>query len=207
MQLAPSWYNPWMHLLGPSLVGLGIVVTALSLMKSPTAWDLLTVPVALVFLNLLEWTIHRDFLHTHRSPLGFLYYRHIEHHFSFHEDDMAIREPRELYLVLMPAPAIIAAFVTSLPIPLVLTLLGLGNAACVFAAVTMSYLMAYEMLHASYHAPATSRIGRSRAVALLRRHHARHHSPALMQSNNFNVTVPLGDSVFGTTSRSISSDK
>ena len=32
----------------------------------------------------------------------------------------------------------------------------------------------------------------------LREHHARHHHPELMQKSNFNVTIPLGDMLFGT---------
>jgi sterol desaturase/sphingolipid hydroxylase (fatty acid hydroxylase superfamily) len=35
-------------------------------------------------------------------------------------------------------------------------------------------------------------------VRILRRHHAIHHDPRLMQRYNFNVTVPLWDWVRGT---------
>jgi sterol desaturase/sphingolipid hydroxylase (fatty acid hydroxylase superfamily) len=62
----------------------------------------------------------------------------------------------------------------------------------------MGYVVAYEWLHLAYHLPADSRIGRSRFIGWLRRHHATHHTPELMQRWNFNVTVPFADWVLGT---------
>ena len=112
----------------------------------------------------------------------------------FVTDDMAIRSSREFYLVLIPAYGIIAAGVGALPIPATLWLaFGLRNAALLFMVVTMGYVVAYEWLHLSYHAPADSFVGRMRIIQRLRRHHAVHHAPELMQKWNFNVTIPLWD--------------
>jgi hypothetical protein len=197
-----SWYNPWAHLVGPSLVGAGIVATALWLVRDLRAWELATVPISFVLLNAAEWALHRDLLHRRRPPMHLLYDRHIEHHAIFHEEDMAIRSARELRLVLMPGFAIIAAFVASLPIPAGLIAAGLWNPAFLFAATTMAYLVSYELLHAAYHAPSASFVGRARIIARLRRHHARHHDPRLMQRWNFNVTIPLWDLVRGTATAS-----
>jgi len=44
----------------------------------------------------------------------------------------------------------------------------------------------------------TDLVGRSRLIRWLRRTHAMHHTPELMQKWNFNVTVPLADVVLGT---------
>ena len=62
----------------------------------------------------------------------------------------------------------------------------------------MLYVVSYEWLHLSFHLPATHFIARLGVVKKLKRHHATHHDPRLMQKWNFNVTVPLWDWVRGT---------
>jgi len=60
----------------------------------------------------------------------------------------------------------------------------------------------YEWLHLSYHLPPESWIGRRALIRILKRHHAIHHEPRLMQRWNFNVTLPLWDRVRGTYAKS-----
>ena len=62
----------------------------------------------------------------------------------------------------------------------------------------MGYVVSYEWLHLSYHLPPESFIGRLWLVRVLKKHHATHHDPQLMQKWNFNVTIPLWDLVRGT---------
>jgi hypothetical protein len=195
----PWWYSPWGHLAFPSLVGLGLIAAAILLLDRPSAFELLTVPVVLVLVNLNEWHIHRNVLHRRSWPLEVLFWRHTpEHHVVFVRDDMAMRSTREFRLVLIPFYGILAIFVTTLPITAALWVLVSHNVALLWVASTMGYVVAYEWLHLAYHLPATNPIGRSRLVALLRRHHAVHHTPELMQRWNFNVTVPLADWLLGT---------
>ena len=191
----PAWYSPWTHLLFPSLVGLATVSLCVCTIGQLRAVELLTIPVSFVLLNAAEWQIHRDLLHRRTPPLAVLYDRHTpQHHMIFVTDDMAMRSTREFRLVLIPFYGILAAGLGALPIPLALWLgLGLPNVALLFMATTMSYVVLYEWLHLSYHAPATSFIGRQRWMARLRRHHAIHHAPERMQRWNFNVTLPLWD--------------
>jgi hypothetical protein len=195
----PWWYSPWGHLAFPSLVGLGLIAAAILLLDRPSAFELLTVPVVLVLVNLNEWHIHRNVLHRRSWPLEVLFWRHTpEHHVVFVRDDMAMRSTREFRLVLIPFYGILAIFVTTLPITAALWVLVSHNVALLWVASAMGYVVAYEWLHLAYHLPATNPIGRSRLVALLRRHHAVHHTPELMQRWNFNVTVPLADWLLGT---------
>ncbi len=195
----PWWYSPWGHLAFPSLVGLGLIAAAIALLDRPSALELLTVPVVLVLVNLNEWHIHRNILHRRSWPLEVLFWRHTpEHHVVFVRDDMAMRSTREFRLVLIPFYGILAIFVTTLPITAALWVLVSRNVALLWVASTMGYVVAYEWLHLAYHLPATNPIGRSRLVALLRRHHAVHHTPELMQRWNFNVTIPLADWLLGT---------
>ncbi|MCU1277056.1 MAG: Sterol desaturase [bacterium] len=191
----PRWYRPWLHLAVPSLVGLAIIVASVLLVRQLRPLELLAIPATFLVLNAGEWRIHRDMLHRRTPPLSVLYDRHTpQHHMIFVTDDMAIRSTREFYLVLIPAYGIVAAAFGALPIPATLWLaLGLRNPALLFMATTMAYVVAYEWMHLSYHAPAQSFVGRLKMIARLRRHHAVHHAPELMQTWNFNVTIPLWD--------------
>lgn len=191
----PSWYSPWLHLAFPSLIGLGVMASCLWLVRDLRAVELLAVPATFVVINAGEWRIHRDLLHKRTPPLTVLYDRHTpQHHMIFVTDDMAMRSAREFRLVLIPAYGIVAAAFGALPIPAALWLgFGLRNPALLFMATTMAYVVSYEWLHLSYHVPSTSAIGRNPLIARLRRHHAVHHAPELMQKWNFNVTVPLWD--------------
>jgi fatty acid hydroxylase family protein len=196
----PWWYNPWGHLAFPSLVGLGMIAGGVALLDHPSALELLTVPVVFILANLNEWRIHKYMLHRPSWPLEILFWRHTpEHHVIFVRDDMAMRETREFRLVLIPFYGILAIFVGTLPVTLGLWFLVSHNVALLYVATSMGYVVAYEWLHLSYHLPAENPIARTRLVAVLRRHHAMHHTPELMQRWNFNVTVPLADWLLGTT--------
>jgi hypothetical protein len=195
----PWWYNPWAHLAFPSAVGLGMIALAIALLRDLRPVELLTVPIVFVLVNLNEWHVHRNILHRRFWPLEQLFWRHTpEHHVIYVCDDMAMRSTQEFRLVLIPSYGIVAIFVTALPITIALAMLVSRNVACLWVATTMGYVVAYEWLHLSYHLPADSRIGRSALIRVLRRHHAWHHTPELMQHWNFNVTVPLADWILRT---------
>jgi sterol desaturase/sphingolipid hydroxylase (fatty acid hydroxylase superfamily) len=143
-------------------------------------------------------------LHRRSKVAPVLYDRHTpEHHMVYVTDDMAIRNRREMRLVLIPAYGILLLFGGVLLPAAALWLAGLRNVALLFVAVEMAYVLSYEWLHLSYHLPEDSVIGRRRLIRLLRRHHAVHHDPRLMQRWNFNVTVPLWDWIQGTLVKSV----
>jgi hypothetical protein len=198
----PRVYNPWVHLAFPSLVGLGMIAASVLVLRAPTALELAFVPLVLVLVNFNEWHVHRNVLHRRSWPLEILYWRHTpEHHVIYVCDDMAMRSPQEFRLVLIPFYGILAIFVTELPVTVGLWYFGSTNLAALWVASTMGYVVAYEWLHLSYHLPVDHPIGRTRLISMLRGHHARHHTPELMQRWNFNVTVPLADWVLGTVYR------
>jgi len=196
----PGWYVPWVHMLVPSMVGIGMMAIALSLLRDVTALQLLTVPIVYVLANANEWTVHRWALHR-RNPLApVLYDQHTpKHHMLYITDDMAIRDPREYRLVLIPAYGLFLIFLTAIWITALIWWLGYRNVACLYAATAIGYAVSYEWLHLSYHLPAGHPVARSRVIRMLRRHHAIHHDPRLMQRWNLNVTVPLWDVVMRTT--------
>jgi len=113
----PSWYVPWVHMVVPSLFGLGMIAVALCLIRNVTPWQLLTVPFVYVLANANEWTIHRFALHRRHPLAPVLYEQHTpKHHMLYLTDDMAIRDPREYRLVLIPAYGLFLIFTTTLPI-------------------------------------------------------------------------------------------
>ena len=201
----PGWYSPWVHLAFPSLVGLGLIATAICCLRDLQLWQLAAVPIVYLISNAAEWRAHRDLLHKRTPPLQVLYDRHTpEHHRVYVRDDMSIRSSKEFRLVLIPAYGVLLIFVSTFPITCGLFSAGQQNLACLFVATTMGYVVGYEWLHLSYHLPATSFIGKRWIVRILRKHHATHHQPELMQKWNFNVTVPLWDWVRGTIYRETS---
>ena len=198
----PRWYRPWVHLLAPTLFGLTVVVIAAAHLHHVGALELLTVPITWLASNAVEWRAHKYVLHKRRWFAPVIYDKHTpEHHMLYVTDDMSIRDPREFRLVLIPAYGIGLILLGVLP-----GIWGFwhrgGDAwhdvACLFAITCMFYTVSYEWFHLSYHLPPDSFIGRRKLIRVLRRHHAMHHDPRLMQKWNFNVNVPLWDWVRGT---------
>jgi len=192
----PWWYSPWVHLAAPSVFGLGVMVAAAFFIRDLRPLELLFALGVLLVSNATEWRIHRDLLHKRTRFMEVLFDRHTpEHHGVYVRDDMAIRSTREFRLILIPAYGILGVFVMTSPITAALWLLGQHNLALIFCMCTMFYVVSYEWFHLSYHLPPESFIGRRRLIRWLRRHHATHHHPPLMQKWNFNVNVPLWDIV------------
>jgi hypothetical protein len=196
----PWYYSEWVHLAFPSLFGLTSIVVAVSLLADVRWYEWVLVPVLLMLLNVNEWHIHRNILHRRSWPLEVLFWRHTpEHHVIFVRDDMAMRSTKEFRLVLIPAYGIVAIFVTTLPITAALWFFVSHNIAALWVACSMGYTVSYEWLHLSYHLPADNPIAQNRVITWLRRQHAVHHTPELMQRWNFNVTVPFADWLLRTT--------
>lgn len=203
-----GWYSPWLHLAITSFTGLSIIAAGVYALHQPRWWHLVVGVLLFLLSNAVEWRLHRDFLHRRQKLAPILYDRHTpERHMIFITDDMSVRSRREWRLVLLPAFAIGLIFLGLTP---VVAMIWYGwpvsffapadqhNLAAVFAIVTMGYVVLYEWLHLSYHLPESSLIGRLGLVKLLKRTHAIHHDPRLMQRWNFNVTLPLWDLLRGT---------
>ena len=197
--MQPSWYNPWLHLAVPAVVGSGIIAACVIALEPLAWWHLATIPASYVFANMNEWLAHRNLLHKRTRIAAPLYDRHTpRHHMVFVTDDMAIRELREFGMVLIPAFGVLVLF-AAVTFPAGLLWLVLGrNVALLFVITAVFYALSYEWLHLAYHLPADHPVGRSRIIRALRHHHAVHHDPGLMARYNFNVTVPLWDWVRGT---------
>jgi len=199
LRAVPRWYSPWGHLAGTAGVGLVAIGLALYHISGLRLLELVTVPLVLLLANLFEWHVHKKLMHRRFRLMPVLYDRHTpEHHRIFHYHDMAIRNVRELRLVLIPAMGVLGIVLCTVPPALLAGLLVTPNVGWLLLSTSASYVVAYELTHLCYHLPEGSIIYRVKLVRVLREHHARHHDPRLMQKFNFNVTVPLGDLLFGT---------
>jgi sterol desaturase/sphingolipid hydroxylase (fatty acid hydroxylase superfamily) len=197
---ATRFYSPWLHLGATLSVGAVALAVAIPRIHAPTLWEWLTVPVMFLVANASEWRAHRSLLHRRVKPLQALYDRHTpEHHMVFGYDDMAIRQWRELRLVLIPATGAAAIVASTSPIAWLVGHFVSPNCGWLVLVTSALYVVTYELSHLSYHLPPESFVGRRWIVRVLREQHRRHHHPRLMQRWNFNVTVPLWDWIHGTT--------
>jgi hypothetical protein len=199
VELIPSWYSPVIHLLTPTAVGIAMLIFAVSHIHALRPLELCAVPVTLLIAFAFEWRVHKWILH-HRTPgVGILYDRHeLQHHIVFTYNDMSMRSPRELWLVLMPAYAVVLVTLVNAPLTYGFALLLSPNVGFLYLSTSMVFFVAYEWLHLAYHLPPTSFIGGHRFIARLREHHRRHHDPRLMKRWNFNVTIPAFDWILRT---------
>jgi hypothetical protein len=195
----PRWYVPWVHLFVPSFVGIVAILSLLASIRDLRPLELLTVPFVYLFANAFEWWIHGAALHRRHPLAPVLYDQHTpKHHMLYVTEDMAIRDPREYRLVLIPAYGLFLIFAGQLVVTTGLWWLGFRNVACLYAATAIGYAVSYEWLHFSYHLPHEHPVTKNPIILRLARHHAVHHDPRIMQRWNMNVTVPLTDYVMGT---------
>lgn len=183
---------------------MGAVVLGLALfnIERLALLELLVIPMVLVLANLFEWYVHKNLMHRRFWLMRVLYDRHTpQHHRIFHYHDMAIRSARELRLVLIPAMGVLGIVLLMVPAALLAGFLLTPNVGWLVLSTTAFCVVGYELTHLCYHLPEGSFIYRLGLMRVLREHHARHHDPRLMQKFNFNVTVPLGDLIFGTLAR------
>ncbi|MEO8801644.1 MAG: sterol desaturase family protein [Polyangiaceae bacterium] len=195
----PRFYVPWLHLAATTGIGVAMLVAGVLAIRGLRPVELLIVPLTILVSTGFEWRVHKKVLHKRRWPFTELYDRHTpDHHAVYHEEDMAIRSARELRLVLIPAVGVLGIVLATVPFAFVVGLVFGSNAGWLFVVTSSLFMVVYELLHLSYHLPADTFIGRQPLVHWLRRHHARHHDPRLMQRWNFNVTFPVFDYLMGT---------
>lgn len=195
----PWWYSPYGHLASTTGIGLVVLATSITRLHGVRWTDLLVVPGVVLLANFYEWLVHRNVLHKRFWPFEVIYDKHTPmHHMVYVENDMALRDVKEFRLVLIPAAGVLGIVLATAPIAFALAHLWSNVAGWLFLLTASLFMVSYEILHLCYHAPKESFVGRRRAIAALRAHHARHHDPRLMQRYNFNVTIPLFDWIMGT---------
>ncbi|WP_428265533.1 sterol desaturase family protein [Haliangium sp.] len=198
-ELSPR-YSGWGHFAFTSIGTLTAIAVAASWIEGLSPLELITVPATFLFANVVEYFGHRGPMHHPRRGLRLLYQRHTRQHHRFYTHAAMICESsRDFQMILFP-PVMLGFFLGAVatPIGLLLYWLASANVGLLFAITALGYFLTYEWLHLCYHLEPSSWAGRLPFMSRLRRHHTRHHDPALMSSWNFNITFPICDRVMGT---------
>lgn len=193
-------YSGRMHLAFVLTFSLGGIALCIWRLDSVQPLEWLTLPLAFLYANLVEYAGHRWVMHRRVPGLGLIYQRHAgQHHRFFTDRHMALEGWGDCKVVLFPAVLMVFFFgAFALPLGLLLAWLTTANVALLFVLVALGYYLNYELLHLAYHLPENSRLARLPLLKSLRGLHHRHHDPKLMATRNFNITYPIGDWFFGT---------
>ena len=202
----PAGFTPAKQIAGTAVLATVVFSAAAWLSRGAPALAWLCLPAFWVFANFFEWTVHRFPMHRPMFP-RVMYRNHtLIHHGAFDEKTMAMDNPRELSLIMMPWYTIVMLLVAASPVGILAALIGGLPVVGIFYIGALSYFLFYETVHALYHVAPEKlvRLGirGDGLFARMRAHHTHHHIPRRMAHVNFNVTVPLADIVLGTRERS-----
>jgi hypothetical protein len=196
-------YHGWLHLAVITGICSAAIVIALARTTSVTWVDLLIVPSAWIFANLVEYAAHRGPMHHLNLGFGRLYKRHTsQHHRFFSRELMAVDGPRDFHVTLFPAwMSLFFVGLIGVPMALLVHLVFGPDLALLFYAAVVSYYLFYEWVHLGAHMSESSLLARLPLIRFARSHHGLHHDPGKMRRANFNFAIPLGDWLFGTWER------
>lgn len=198
----PPGYSAGRHIAQTLFLSAVILTGAgwLATRAQPVDWLLL--PAFWLAGNFIEWAFHKGPMHR-PTKARILYVNHtLIHHRAFHHNAMPVNNFREFGLILMPWYTMMLLLVLASPVALAAWAVRGPGAVGVFYLFAMSYFLFYEVLHGLYHTPESlqKKLGlwNNRTFKFLQRHHAHHHRLDRMSHVNFNVTVPLFDTIMGT---------
>jgi hypothetical protein len=197
-------YSAAGHALRTFLIAAGIGALGLYLARRATAREWLLLPAFFLIANAIEWAFHRGPMHRPMGPRIFYRNHALLHHRAFEHDSMPVGELRELELVMMPWYTMLLLFALASPVAVAAWIWRGAPAAGMFYLTAAGYFVLYESLHALYHFPPPLlrrlHLGGPLFSALMS-HHRQHHRLDRMAHVNFNVTVPITDTIMGTRER------
>jgi hypothetical protein len=204
------FYNGAAHLSFVIIGCLTVIGAAVSQVHGPIHfWEWATIPITFFLSNIVEFYGHRGPMHQKFKGMGLVFHRHVlEHHQFFTDRWMTCRSIRDFKIVLFPPVHLILFLgLVALPFGVLLFLLISRNGAWLYVATVTFYFMQYEALHFCYHLDDGSWVTNLPIMKMLRRHHQTHHNLELMDRYNFNITLPIADTLFGTRYRSPTQNK
>jgi hypothetical protein len=192
------YYNAWLH--GGFVLAWGVACLLFFAGRAqavqPLEW--LTVPLAIVFFNWGEYAVHKNFGHQKRRLGALFYKRHTgDHHSFFVEGHMLPEGSRDYRVVFFPA-WLIVLFSAAMTAAWWALSFANANVGALFAFTLLAGYLTYEIFHACEHLPPAHPLARLPGIRYMRRHHELHHRRELMQTHNFNLTLPLMDWLLGT---------
>ncbi|PVZ66795.1 sterol desaturase family protein [Pelagibaculum spongiae] len=197
-------YSGWLHMGFVSVVGIAVIVYALSQVLDSSWMQWLAFPLTMLGVNFAEYCAHRWLGHRKTSIGKMFYQRHTgDHHSFFLESAMDYQSVADWRVVLFPGYLIIA-FLVGLVIPgfLLLDYLFSSNVGFIYAAAGISGYLFYEVMHFSYHIPQGHWVQKIFLMVpgwkQMRHTHVLHHRRDKMGHANFNITLPIFDWLLGT---------
>nr|WP_189684867.1 SRPBCC family protein [Pseudomonas sp. SWRI99] len=192
-------YNPWLHGAFVLLFGVLAIGAFWSTVQQVSWQQWLTVPLTLLLFNFGVYMVHRHLGH-HKKPFARMFYaRHAgDHHSFFTPGHMTYDSARDWRVILFPAWLIVLhTLLITLPLWWLLAQID-ANVAGLFGGCMVLGYLTYEVFHACEHLPAGHPLARLPWIRLMRHLHALHHRRECMQVRNFNIVLPLMDTLFGT---------
>ncbi|MCE4570761.1 sterol desaturase family protein [Caballeronia sp. CLC5] len=166
----------------------------------PTSIDIaLSTAFSYVFLSVLEWLLHRYFMHRRNRVTawsGFIkstHYKHaVLHHNLYYQQFDHEPDPRGRYISVDPD----FIFTAVLAVPFVAALFQLDHIlALVFSVVLALHHIIWFAAHRQMHIPSDAFFRKWYAYQWLARNHWMHHR---YRQVNYNLVFPLADLLFGT---------
>lgn len=169
-------------------------------MQSLTAIDFLIVPVFVLFATLFEYLVHRYLLHRKVWFLKQAYVEHtLRHHAYFSHEAIEVEKSADFERVLFPVWGVaLIQYGIVLPMSFVIGYLFSSNAGYLSLVVGSLFFFMYETIHMITHLPEAHWIFKVPGIFFLREHHRAHHHYAKMGKYNFNIVLPVWDSILGT---------
>jgi hypothetical protein len=197
----PDWYHGLMHLGFTLTVTIGTAVVCWVNIVDATVWEWLIVVPIFLFGNWCEWAGHRWMLHRPVPKLKAIYLRHAGvHHQFFTSHNLAYKGHKEWRALLFPPFAPVMFLLAAAPAALILWAVWSANAGLIVIFTMAAYFIMYEGLHTSAHlkGPRWTWLRYVPLINTVRYMHVAHHDLELMQNYNFNLTFPICDALFGT---------
>lgn len=194
-----SSLHGWSRLAVIYAICLAAIVAAIFTFVSVTWIELLIVPVAILFSNLMEYVIHRWPMHGVIFAIKGLYKAHSGgHHRYFTDDNMVMRDAKDINAIITKNRTIL--FLTlAIILPGSLFLAAFSwDIGVLFWMTTFGYYLFYEFTHLMTHLPSDHWIMKIPYFRSARHRHMLHHNTRLMHWFNFNISFPLFDWFFGT---------
>lgn len=199
-QQTPENYSGRRHLGLTVVVTFTLIVLSLYNLENVTSVEWITIPLALLLANYVEYMAHKGPMHKKTRFAEVIFQRHaVEHHSFFTHEYMTFDSDRDFYAVLF-APAMVLFFFGVIATPLAIVCYAVfgENVALLFVFSVTLYFLNYEVLHFLYHVSEAAWTSKMPLMGYFRRHHTLHHDRALMNDYNFNITYPICDWLFGT---------
>ncbi len=199
-QEVSKYYLGLGHLVFTSTICILVVGYSISQIHNVSWLELLTVPITFLYANIAEYFGHKGPMHHKRKFLSLIFKRHtMQHHRYFTDHAMECDSFMDYKMILFPPILILFFFgFFALPVGVLLYVTLSKNVGFLFVATAIGYFLNYEWLHLAYHQKEDSWVYSIPFLRALRKHHLKHHDPAIMARSNFNITYPICDTIFRT---------